>query len=86
MIIRLINFYSISYSHKTLLGSYSQAYSTNQGGRSSKSNEARIPALTHQDMPIEIPGREGGVPILGHTKDVRPEWVSFRGPKTCGRV
>ena len=28
----------------------------------------------------------GGTPILGHTRDVRPEWVSFRGPKTCGWV
>ena len=28
----------------------------------------------------------GGTPILGHTRDVWPEWVSFRGPKTCGWV
>ena len=28
----------------------------------------------------------GGTPILGHISDVRPEWVSFRGPKTCGWV
>ena len=27
------------------------------------------------------PGR--GTPILGHIRDVHPEWVSFRGPKTC---
>ena len=26
----------------------------------------------------------GVTPVLGHTKDVRPEWVSFRGPKTSG--
>ena len=27
-------------------------------------------------------------PILtrNDTRDVQPEWVSFRGPKTCGRV
>ena len=31
------------------------------------------------------PGGEG-IPILGHTRDVRQEWVSFRGPKTCGWV
>ena len=23
----------------------------------------------------------GGTPILGHTREVRPEWVSFRDPK-----
>ena len=26
-----------------------------------------------------IPG--GGTPILGHTRDVRPEWVTFPGRK-----
>ena len=25
----------------------------------------------------------GGISILSHIRDVRPEWVSFRGPKTC---
>ena len=32
---------------------------------------------THVDR--STPG--GDTPILGHTGDVRPEWVSFRGPK-----
>ena len=25
----------------------------------------------------------GSTPILGYTKDVRPEWVSFRGQKSA---
>ena len=25
--------------------------------------------------------RGGGTPILGHTRDVRPEWVTFAGRK-----
>ena len=28
--------------------------------------------------------KPGETPILGHNKGVQPEWVSFRGPKTCG--
>ena len=27
------------------------------------------------------PGPPGGTPILGHIRDVRPEWVSFPGRK-----
>ena len=26
-------------------------------------------------------GSRGGTPILGHTRDVRPEWVNFAGRK-----
>ena len=25
----------------------------------------------------------GGTPVLGYTRDVRPEWVSFRGQKSA---
>ena len=28
-------------------------------------------------------GSGGGTPILGHIRDVRPEWVSFPGRKTA---
>ena len=30
---------------------------------------------------VSIPG--GGTPILGHIRDVRPEWVSFLGRKSA---
>ena len=40
--------------------------------------------LTHAlDLSFEgkLPGGGGGTPILGHIRDVRPEWVTFEGRK-----
>ena len=38
--------------------------------------------VTRSVVPLTSQPPEGTL-ILGHTMDVRPEWASFQGPKTC---
>ena len=42
----------------------------------------KLPEKNHFGDMLGIPG---GTPVLGHIRDVRPEWVSFPGQKpACG--